>query len=109
MRNMVLLGALVVLTGCGDLNSSEGSYAGRLVLDCGGAGVIEGVGDFNTLRLPDGKTVRGGNGEVRTFPDGIKMSAIPYSDGSVLYTKASKPSAFFYYPAGGSLTKCEIP
>lgn len=94
---------------CLALAMSATAAAKDLVLDCGAVGVITGIDGFKVVKMPEGNIVRGTGGEVRTFPDGVRMSAVPYTDGSVLYTKATPPAAFFFQKPGGPMVKCAIP
>jgi len=104
MIGSLYIGAMTVLLG-----ASTPANAAELTLNCGSAGIIKGIDGFKVVKMPDGQVVRGIGGETRTFPDGVRMSAVPYSDGSVLYTKATKPVAFFFQKAGGPMVKCDIP
>lgn len=97
--------ALVISSASPGLQAANG----RLLLDCGSAGTIEGFAGFTSIKLDDGQIVRSvSGGEVRTL-NGVKLAAVPYSDGSVLYTKATPPTGFFFTPAGGTMVECEIP
>lgn len=104
MKGRICLGLVIAIVG-----APTGASAADLKLDCGTEGIVTGIDGFKVVKMPDGQIVRGVGGETRTFPDGVRMSAVPYSDGSVLYTKASKPVAFFFQKAGGPMVKCEIP
>ncbi len=89
-------------------SSSDGKAAsGPLALHCGDFGKLEVIDGFASLKLPDGSSVQSLGGDVRSLADGQALSAISYSDGSVLYRQAGDTPGYLYTPAKGQRQACE--
>ncbi|MFO5991968.1 hypothetical protein [Pseudomonas aeruginosa] len=105
-----VLPALLVLSllgGCGDSSSDGKAASGPLALHCGDFGKLEVIDGFASLKLPDGSSVQSLGGDVRSLADGQALSAISYSDGSVLYRQAGDTPGYLYTPAKGQRLACE--
>lgn len=81
--------------------------SGPLALHCGDFGKLEVIDGFASLKLPDGSSVQSLGGDVRSLADGQALSAISYSDGSVLYRQAGDTPGYLYTPAKGQRQGCE--
>lgn len=81
--------------------------SGSLALRCGDFGKLEVIDGFASLKLPDGSSVQSLGGDVRSLADGQALSAISYSDGSVLYRQAGDTPGYLYTPAKGQRQACE--
>lgn len=105
-----VLPALLVLSllgGCVDSSSDGKAASGPLALHCGDFGKLEVIDGFASLKLPDGSSVQSLGGDVRSLADGQALSAISYSDGSVLYRQAGDTPGYLYTPAKGQRQACE--
>ena len=47
-------------------------------------------------------------GDVRSLADGQALSAISYTDGSVLYREAGETPGYLFAPAKGQRKSCEM-
>lgn len=62
---------------------------------------------FRQPQAADGSSVQSLGGDVRSLADGQALSAISYSDGSVLYRQAGDTPGYLYTPAKGQRQACE--